>query len=62
MAVVSNNVVTVNKVSTPHTYKALLFGPKVGQIGPKFDKSGTFPDQISGHFGSASKKLSPQKI
>ena len=29
------------------------FGPKVGQIGTKWDKSGTFPDQISIHFDSA---------
>ena len=28
------------------------FGPKVGQIVPKFDKSGTFSDQISVNFGS----------
>jgi len=26
------------------------FGPKVGQIGPKWDKSGTFSDPISVHF------------
>ena len=25
------------------------FGPKVGQIGPKWDKSGAFSDQISVH-------------
>ena len=25
---------------------------KLGQIGPKWDKSGTFSDQISGHFGA----------
>ena len=28
------------------------FGPKVGQIGPKWEKSGTFSDQISVHFGA----------
>ena len=28
------------------------FGSKVGQIDPKWDKSGTFSDQISVHFGS----------
>ena len=28
-------------------------GSKVGQIGPKWDKSRTFSDQISVHFGSA---------
>ena len=28
------------------------FGSKVGQIGPKWDKSGTFSDQISVHFGA----------
>ena len=27
-------------------------GPKVGQIGPKWDTSGTFSDQIPVHFGS----------
>ena len=27
------------------------FGTKVGQIGPKWDKSETFSDQISVHFG-----------
>ena len=32
------------------------FGPKVGQIGPKWDKSGTFSDQISVHFNSKSSK------
>ena len=26
------------------------FGPKVGQIGPKWDKSGKFSDQISIYF------------
>ena len=30
----------------------LGLAPKVGQIGPKWDKSGTFSDQISVHFGS----------
>ena len=29
------------------------FGSKVGQIGPKCDKSGSFSDQISEHLGSA---------
>ena len=33
------------------------FGPKVGQIGPKWDKSGTFPDQISVHFGSVRQNI-----
>ena len=28
------------------------FGCKVGQIGKKWDKSGTFSDQISVHFGA----------
>jgi len=31
----------------------LRLGPKVGQIGPKWDKSRTFSDQISVHFGSS---------
>ena len=31
------------------------FGSKVGQIGPIWDKSGTFSDQISVHFGAAPK-------
>ena len=30
-------------------------GTKVGQIGPKWDKSGIFSDQISEHFGSPQK-------
>ena len=29
------------------------FGPKVGQIGPKWDKSGIISDQISVHFDSS---------
>ena len=29
-----------------------LTWPKVGQIGPKWDKSETFSDQIAVHFGS----------
>ena len=33
--------------------KNVRFGSKVGQIGPKLNKSGTFSDQISVHFGSA---------
>ena len=33
----------------------IRFGPKIGQIGPKWDKSGTFTDQISVHFGAAPK-------
>ena len=36
-------------------YKAVWFRPKVGQIGLKWDKSGTFSDQISVHFGSRAK-------
>ena len=27
-------------------------GPKMGQFGPKWDKSGTFSDKISVHFGA----------
>ena len=30
----------------------VMFSSKVGQIGPKLDKSVTFPDQISEHFGA----------
>ena len=30
----------------------IRFGPKVGQIGTNWDKSGTFSDQISEHFGA----------
>ena len=33
------------------------FGFKVVQIGPKWDKSGTFSDHISVHFVSASKNV-----
>ena len=32
----------------------IRFKPKVSQMGPKWDKSNTFSDQISVHFGSAS--------
>ena len=31
--------------------RVVIFGPKVGQIGPKWDKCVTFSDQISVHFG-----------
>jgi len=34
-------------------------GLKVGQIGPKWDKSGTFSDQISVHFWPIFPNLSP---
>ena len=34
--------------------RGVRFGPKVFQIGPKLDKSVTFSDQISVHFGSMS--------
>ena len=30
-------------------------GIKVGQIGPKWDKSGTYPDKLLVHFGAALK-------
>ena len=33
------------------------FEPKVGQISPKWDKSGTYSDQISVHFGSPSQNV-----
>ena len=33
------------------------FGSKVGQIDCKWDKSGTFSDQISVHFGSMSQNV-----
>ena len=33
------------------------FGHKVGQIGPKWDKSWTFSDQILVHFGSPSQNV-----
>ena len=31
------------------------FGSKVGQIGPKWDKSGTFSDQLSVHLAHRAK-------
>ena len=34
-------------------HKDVRFGPKVGQSGSKWDKSGTFSDQISVHFDAA---------
>ena len=37
------------------------FGSKVGQIGPKWDKSGAFSDQISVHFGSIELKSDLKK-
>ena len=33
--------------------RSVRYRPKVSQIGPKLDKSGTFSDQISVYFGSA---------
>ena len=33
------------------------FGLEIGQISPKSEKSGTFLDQISVHFGSASQNV-----
>ena len=30
-------------------------GPKMGQIGPKWDKAGTFSDQISVHFEASAR-------
>ena len=38
-------------------YKArdIRFSPKVGQLSHKWDKSGSFSDQISVHFGSSKK-------
>ena len=33
------------------SYRDIRFGAKVFKIGPKLDKSGTFSDQISVHFG-----------
>ena len=33
------------------TFNMTRLGPKEGQIGPKWDKSMTFSDQISVHFG-----------
>jgi len=35
-------------------FKDVRFGRKVGQMGPESDKSGTFPDTFSVHFGSPS--------
>ena len=32
-------------------FKDVRFWPEVGHIGPEWDKSGTFLDQISVHFG-----------
>ena len=47
-------------VGSPHcgvTIGDVRFGPKVGQISHKLDKSGTFSDQISVHFGSVSQNV-----
>jgi len=39
------------------TVKVARFGPKVGQIGPRSYKSGTFSDRISVHFGSGGQNV-----
>ena len=42
-------------------YRDGRFGSKVGQIGPKWDKSGAFSDQISVHwFGSKVGQIGPK--
>ena len=41
-------------------YGVVWFGPKVGQIGHKFDKSGTYSDQISVHL--ARSILKPKEL
>ena len=38
------------------------FGSKVGQIGPKWDKSRAFLDQISVHFGAGANKKNKTDI
>ena len=47
--------------SNPMNYaiwsRDIKFGPKESQIGPKWDKFGTFSNQISIHFGSVSPDL-----
>ena len=47
-------LVTLGKSQSraPHQVTNRRFGLKVGQIGPKWDKSGIFSDQNSLHFGS----------
>ena len=35
----------------------IIFGPKVGQIGTKWDKSGTSEDSFSEYFGSVSQNV-----
>ena len=42
---------------TSHLPMPVRFAYKVGQIGPKWDKSGTFSDLISVHFGSSSQNV-----
>ena len=39
-------------MKSPQRSRGVRFGLKVGQIGPKWDKSGTFSDQILVHFGA----------
>ena len=54
---VSSGVGIIENSSPVSTIEDVRFWPKVGQIGTKWDKSGTFSDKISVHFGSANHKL-----
>ena len=40
-------------------YQGVKLGPKMGQMGAKCDKSGTFSDHISVHFDSQKSRFSP---
>ena len=40
-----------------HSFRMAIFGSKVGKNGTKYDKSGTFEDIFSVHFGSESQNV-----
>ena len=49
--------ITLRVEYTSPAVRDFRFGTKVGQIGNNWDKSGTFSDQISVQFGSASQNV-----
>jgi len=50
---IKQHAICMNFVLDAHYAWMTRCGPKVSQIGSKLDKSGTFSDQISVHFGSS---------
>ena len=53
----SNGNFPEGQVARSNVIRNIRFYPKVGQITSKWDKSGTFSDQISVHFGSPSQNV-----